>query len=424
MLTDVVCRRAAPRERPYKLSDAHGLYLEVLPSGFRSWRWKYRIGSTEKRLTFGGYPDVTLSDARELRDEARKQLRAGKDPAIVRRQRAAERTVQGENHFRRWAEDWIASEASTWSVKHRADVESRFSKDVYPKLGALPLAEITSPLVLEVLRAVEARGAIETSHRLQQRISEVFVRAIVAGAAERNPASDMHKALGKVRKRNFPAARTVKEAQAVLTAVEAAPGHPLVKLASRLLALTAVRPGVLRLAELAEFEGLDGAEPIWRIPAAKMKLDADRKQDAAFEFIVPLSRQAVDVVQVAIGFARPAPYLFRSVRFARRPISDSTLSKAYRSAGFEGRHVPHGWRSTFSTVMNEMAGEDRFRDAQSRIGDRAIIDLMLAHVQGGVEPTYNRAAYMVRRRELTQEWADTLTEGLVDPEQLLDGPRR
>ncbi|WP_394653830.1 tyrosine-type recombinase/integrase [uncultured Sphingomonas sp.] len=424
MLTDLVCRKATPKDRAYKLSDAGGLYLEVLPSGYRSWRLKYRVGKTEKRLVFGSYPEVPLSRARQLRDEAKQLLRDGKDPSIVRKQRAAEQAVRNANTFRSWAEDWISSEAATWSAKHRADVEGRFEKDVYPKIGALPLAEITSPMILAVLRRVESRGAVETSHRIQQRISEVYVRAIVAGAADRNPAADMHKALSRVRRGKQPAVRTVAEAVAVLKAVEARPSHPLVKIASRLLALTAVRPGVLRLADPREFEDLDGPEPIWRVPAEKMKLDVDRKQEKAFEFIVPLSTQAVATVKAAIAFSGGGSVIFRSVRSARKPISDSTLSKAYRDAGYSGKHVPHGWRSTFSTVMNELAGQDRARDALTRIGDRAIIDLMLAHVQDGVEPTYNRAAYMTRRRELAQEWADALTAELDAPETLIDGPRR
>lgn len=152
-----------------------------------------------------------------------------------------------------------------------------------------------------------------------------------------------------------------------------------------------------------------------------MKLAVQQKQDDAFEFIVPLSRQAVETLRVAMAFSGKAPLIFRSVRHPRRAISDSTISKAYRDAGFAGVHVPHGWRSTFSTVMNERA-----LDAQDAryAGDRAIIDLMLAHVPDGVEAAYNRAAYMPRRRQLAQEWADLLTQDLVDPAELLTGPRR
>jgi len=298
---------------------------------------------------------------------------------------------------------------------------STLVNDVFPKIGKLPIDSITTPLVIEVLRPIEQRGAIETAHRVRQRISEIFARAIGAGIVTADPAAVAAKALSRIPKGKFPAARTIETATHVLKVMEGTPGHPLTKLASRLLALTAVRSGVLRLAEAKEFEDLDGAAPLWRIPATKMKLVLERKEDVAFEFLVPLSHQAVATVKAAIGFAGSAPLIFRSIRHPRRPISDSTISKAYRDAGFAGMHVPHGWRSTFSTVMNELAGE------QNRVGDRAIIDLMLAHIPAGVssnEGAYNRAAYMPRRRELAQEWADMLIRDLVEPEALLDIPRR
>ncbi len=204
----------------------------------------------------------------------------------------------------------------------------------------------------------------------------------------------------------------------MLEKTEAERQHPTSRLASRLLALTAVRSGVLRMAAPVEFEDLDGLAPQWRIPAAKMKLVQERKNDPAFEFIVPLSTFAVDVVRVTLAFVgTDAPLLFPSTRDRKRPISDSTLSKSYREAGFAGLHVPHGWRSTFSTVMNELAGKE------NRVGDRAIIDLMLAHVPSGVEAAYNRAAYMPRRRELAQEWADLLMHGRPSASALLVGPR-
>ncbi|TCP33295.1 phage integrase family protein [Sphingomonas sp. BK235] len=420
MLTDVTCRKAAPKDKPYKLGDAAGLYLYVLPSGFKSWRWKYRVGGKEKRLVFGGYPEISLSKARELREDAARTLREGADPAVAKRQRAAEQTAMAGSNFETIAREWHASQKAGWSKRYADIVLNSFVNDVFPRIGKLPIASVTTPLVLEVLRPIEARGAVETAHRVRQRISEVFARAIAGGIAPADPAAVTKRALGRKTKGKFPAARTIKLAQAVLADSERQPGHPLTKLASRLLALTAVRSATLRMAEKHEFEELDGAEPIWRVPAAKMKLGVERKRDAAFEFVVPLSRQAVETVKIAIAFSgKDNPGLvFRSVRNSRKPISDSTLSKAYREAGYSGVHVPHGWRSTFSTVMNELA-KDRGQD-----GDRAVIDLMLAHVPEGVEAAYNRAAYMPRRRAIAQEWADMLTEGLAPPETLLEGKRQ
>lgn len=418
MLTDTAIRKAKPREKAYKLGDAAGLYLYIMPSGYRSWRWKYRYGGKEKRLVFGSYPDVTLAEARRLREDAARQLRSGVDPSLHRRQQSAAQVAQVGATFKAVAEDWLASQAPTWSLRYAQNVKNSLVKDVYPQLGKVPIAAITTPMVLAVLRPVEQRGAVETAHRIRQRISEIFGRAIGSGIASHDPAAVATKALAPIRRGKHPAVRTVEAARTVLRKVEEEPAQPLTKLASRLLALTAVRAGVLRLAEPHEFEGLDGAEPIWRIPAAKMKLVLEQKQDVAFEFIVPLSRQAVETVQVAMEFGGRGPLVFRGVRHPRRPISDSTLSKAYRDAGFTGVHVPHGWRSTFSTVMNELAA------VENRVGDRAIIDLMLAHVPSGVEAAYNRAAYMPRRRELAQEWADMLVQKLAPVPSLLTGLRQ
>ena len=418
VLTDKACRQARPADKAYKLSDARGLFLHVATTGHRSWRWKFRVAGKEKLLTFGSYPDVTLAEARELRDEAARELRSGKDPAVEKRARSAARDARAGATFKTVAEEWLTSQTPTWSPRYASIVKRSMDQDVYPKIGHLPIDAITTPLVLEVLRPIEQRGAIETAHRARQRISEVFVRAIGSGIAQVDPAAVANRALAKPKKGKFPAVRTIEAARTVLREVEAKPGQPLTKLASRFLALTAVRAGVLRLAEWHEFEGLDGADPIWRIPAAKMKLVLERKEDVAFEFLVPLSRQAVDVIKVARAFSGQAALIFRSVRHPRKPISDSTLSKAYRDAGYSGIHVPHGWRSTYSTIMNELAA------TENRVGDRAIIDLMLAHVPSGVEAAYNRAAYMPRRRELAQEWADMLTQDLLEPRQLLEGPRQ
>jgi integrase len=190
------------------------------------------------------------------------------------------------------------------------------------------------------------------------------------------------------------------------------------KLAGRLLALTAARPGVVRLAEPDEFEDLDGDRPLWRIPAEKMKLTREQQLDLTYEFVIPLSRQAVEVVRTALALAGPKTrLLFPSVKDVHRPISDSTLSKFYRDAGLTGVHVPHGWRSTFSTLMNKSAAEEGRKD------DREIIDLMLAHMSAGVEPIYNRYLYMPRRRAIAQEWADELLHGAPSPAALVDAQR-
>lgn len=411
MLTDLQCRKAKAGERDYKLSDEKGMYLFVTTTGFKSWRWKYRIkvagpagtAVKEKLLNLGTYPETSLNQARELRDEARKLLRSGIDPSVDRRQKQAQRAIDAGRHFDTIARAWMKERSSAWAPRYAKKSLEAFERDIFPTLGNLPIGEITVPLILETLRAVENRGAIETAHRLRQHLSEVFLYGIAAGLASSDPAHMVKSALKPVQKGRRPAARLVEEARSYLIAIEAQPAFPMTLLASRLLALTAARPGIVQLAEPGEFVGLDSAEPLWCVPAQKMKLTRQRKADSAFDFVMPLARQSVDVVRAALKFAgADSVYLFPSVRSGRRPISNSTLSKLYRDAGLTGRHVPHGWRASFSTVMNELAA------VENRLGDRQIIDLMLAHIQDGVEAIYNRAAYMPRRRELAQEWADLL----------------
>lgn len=417
MLTDKQCRAATLEGGKAKLFDGNGLYLELLKSGAKSWRWKYRLhDGKEKRLTFGLYPTVSLKDARIEREKAAALLRTGVDPAIDRSGRSLVRL--GEPTFQEVALDWHTSQTKLFEPRHAQRVKRALERDVFPSIGKLPISQVTSPQIVTLLRAIEDRGSADVAHRARQRISDIFVYALASAIVTSNPAAEMGKALGRVRKRRYPAVQSIEAARALLKTVEAKRVYPLTRAASRLLALTAVRSGVLRLAEVAEFEDLDGAAPIWRIPASKMKLAQERRDDPAYEFVVPLSKQAVEVVKVAIAFSDAKGLIFRSVRFEKRPISDSTISKLYREAGYAGVHPPHGWRSTFSTVMNRLAAEEK-----DRKGDREVIELMLAHVDGSVEAIYNRYAYMPRRREIAQEWADMLIQGLMPAEQLVEGPR-
>ncbi|WP_292689594.1 MULTISPECIES: tyrosine-type recombinase/integrase [unclassified Novosphingobium] len=413
ILTDAKCRTAKGGDKPYKLSDAHGLYLFVSTSGHRSWRWKYRIGGREKVLTIGAYPAVSLAQARVSREEAARSLAAGFDPSRSKKQQAAET-------FEAVAKIWHRKRKDFLSDKHAAKILRSLEKDVFPIIGHLPIAKIRPAHILEVLNPIEERRAFDQAHRMRQRMSDVFVFAVSSGLAEIDPAGMMRKALHAVPKRNYPALTSIEEARALLIAESNLNGWPHTKLASRLIALTAVRSEPLRYAEPSEFEGLDTSEPIWRIPAGKMKLGKEQRKQQAFEFIVPLPRQAVEIVKLAIELTHGGPYLFPNTRFPTKPISDNAISKRYRDLGYSGRHVPHGWRSTFSTIMNERA-ERLWRAAghTDASPDRAIIDLMLAHQQEGVEPIYNRAAYMERRRELAQEWADLLCEGLPPALSLL-----
>ncbi|KAG5722961.1 hypothetical protein E4T56_gene8542 [Termitomyces sp. T112] len=250
------------------------------------------------------------------------------------------------------------------------------------------MKKITSPMVLAVLRKIEERGAQEMARRVRGHISDVFSWAIGHGMADQDPSLVVRKALMPVDTSKRPALIEISAARELLGKVHGAQdARWATRLASTLLPLTAARPGVVRLAERHEFEDLHGPKPIWRISAEKMKLTRQRKRDATYEFIIPLAPQTVEIVRAAIKDSRSEKYLFAGI-YKDVPISDSTISKLYRENGYAGRHVPHGWRASFSTIMNRIAAE------AERPSDREIVDLMLAHIPRGVEPIYNRYLYM------------------------------
>jgi integrase len=414
-LSDVQARKAVAGEKDYKLADSNGLYLFVTAKGFKSWRWKYRFGGKEKRLTFGPYPEVSLKEARERRDRARAELRDNKDPGTENRKRAMRAHADAGTTFQVVGQRWYEAQCPRWSPVQCKKVIQALERDVYPEIGSLPLLDVDGPMILRMLRKVEARGAIDTAKRLRQHVSGVFQFGMAEGLVAGDPSVGIKKALkptptgGKQ-----PALKDLDAARKLLADMEASTSGPLVKLASRLLALTAVRPGILRTVKWPEFEGIDWTDPdapapgaLWRIPAERMKLAMENKADEAFEHVVPLSWQAVNVLHEARRLTGRFPYVFHSIRSTHQPMSENTLGYMYTRNGYSGRHVPHGWRSTFSTIMNERAVEQRRPD------DRAIIDAMLAHRpkgESGSEMAYNRAAYMPRRREIAQDWADLLID--------------
>ena len=416
MLTDAQCRNAQPGPKRRKLSDGQGLFLVIHPSGSKSWAWKYRVGGREKKLGIGPYPLLSLKQARDLRDEARRKLLSGIDPAQEKLNRQR-RAAIGET-FEEIARSWHAMKKTALTPRYAEQVLDRLVANIFPYIGSMPIGDVKPPDVLAALRRIEKRGSLTMAREVRGHVSEVFRWAISSGLAEGDPASLIDKALAPARSNHRPAALTIEEARQALNSIEKVKlAYWSTRLASRLLALTAARPGMVRLAERSEFEGLDGDSPIWRVRAAKMKLSLARKADASFDFVIPLSRQSVEVVQAAIAAGGPSVWLFPT-ESRDGPMSDSTLSKLYRDAGLTGRHVPHGWRASFSTIMNERAARE------DRPGDRIVIDMMLAHVQSGVEMAYNRAAYMGRRREIAQEWADLLLKDALPIESFSTGKRR
>jgi integrase len=434
-LTVTEVKNAKPKERDYKLADAAGLHLLVTTKGAKSWRFKYRIGKTEKRLTFGLFPEVSLAEARDRRDAARALIRAGKDPVIeAEKERLAAIEAAGTT-FKAIAEQWRLDEMPGWSTSHAERVRFRLEKDLYPTLGKLPIADITGPMVLRELRKIEKRGSIETAKRVKGYIMAIFNRAegehFIGGEAVL-AISRLSKALKPTPTgAKQPALTNIADLLELQQAVDRSTSDVMTKLASRLLALTVVRVGVLRQATWDEFEGIDWADPdapapgaLWRIAASRMKLEVEDKGNEAFGHEVPLPTQAVAILRTLRIMTGKYELLFPGGKSWREPMSDAALSTLYKrmSGGrYKGRMVPHGWRSAFSTIMNERAASLR------QDGDRMLIDMMLAHVPKGMsasEWAYNRARYLEPRRELGQAWADMLMEGLAPASALLDGARR
>lgn len=428
MLSEVAVRQAKARDKDYKLSDFEGLYLFVTKAGHRSWRLKYRFAGKERRLILGSYPEVSLKEAREKKLEARKLLAEGRDPGIEAKKAAIGRNLAAANTFEVVARNWFALQEDRWTPVHARDVITSLENEVFPWLGALPIGEIDEPFVLTVLRKVEKRGAIETAHRIRQRMSAVFVHGIAEGVAFRDPAAVVGKALKPVpRSKKRPAILSIEGLQDMIRKTEVEPASPLTKLASRFVALTGQRLGAIRAMTWEELENIDWKtdnecpSALWRIPASHMKLTSDLKQDDTFDHLVPLAPEAVAVLRATHQLTGRGPLVFPSNRSARIPMSENTLSYFYNRCGYQGRHVPHGWRASFSTIMNEWA------ERNGTPGDRHVIDLMLAHVPEGIsgsEGAYNRAAFLDRRRELAAEWARMLFDCFPEPRKLLGYPSR
>lgn len=434
MLTAVIVKNARPGEKDYKLSDSGGLLLYVSTSGHRSWRFKYRFGGKEKRLILGAFPEMSLAEARDRRDVARRQLKDGKDPGLEQRRARLARSTPSELTFESFARQWHDHEKARWTAVHTNDVISSLEKDVFEAIGAFDVTDIDETMVAAVLSKVERRGAVETAHRLRQRISAVFRYAKAKGATKSNPAADLQIVMKQIPKRKRrPALVEVGGLQQLLVTTEHAGASPVTKLGSRFLGLTAQRPGMVRRLPWVQIEGVDWddgggdvSNALWRVPAQQMKQEFDLREDDAFEHIVPLAPQAVEVLRAIRPLTSNGPLVFPSGRSMNEPMSENTIGYLYNREGYQRRHCPHGWRSSFSTIMNERTAAEAATD-EGKAFNRLVIDLMLAHIPSGISETervYNRAAYMDRRREIACAWANLLLEGLAPAPALLDGPRR
>jgi integrase len=387
-LTNTEIKTARPQTEPYKLYDEKGLYLLVQPKGGRLWRLKYRVNGKEKKLALGAYPEVSLKEAREKRDEARSLLAAGNDPGQKKKADKQAQAVQAANTFQAVAEEFIAKRereglAAVTLVKARWLLEL-----LATKIGTRPIAQVSAPELLLALRAVEKRGNLETARRMRSFAGRVFRYGLATGRCERNVAADLLGALTAPTVTHRAAILKPSAVGALLRAIEGYTGQPSTTLALRLAPHVFVRPGELRHAEWQEF---DFEKAVWTIPGSKMKMGKDHQ--------VPLSRQAIAILQEARKFSAGEGYVFPSFSSAKRPISENTLNGALRRLGFGGDQMTaHGFRAIASTLLNENGQWNP--DA---------IERALAHGQdNGVRAAYHRGAYWDERVRMAQWWSDYL----------------
>lgn len=385
-LTDTKVRTIKPAEKPQKLFDGGGLFLLVTPTGGKLWRLKYRFGGIEKLLSLGAYPQTSLADARQKRDQASALMANGVDPNDTKKAQKAASTQETET-FEVVAREWYAKFSPSWAASHSNKIIRRLELYVFPWLGAKPIKSITAPDLLSALRRIEAKGTLETAHRTQQNCGQVFRYAVATGRAERDPSGDLRGAIPPANGKHMATITDPKEIAGLLRSIDDYRGSIVTRCALQLAPLVFVRPGELRQAEWSEFD-LEAAE--WRIPAEKMK--------AGVLHIVPLSRQALEVLQEIHPLTGNDRYVFPSPRTGSRPMSSNAILSALRRMGYAKEEMSgHGFRSMASTLLNEQGWN---RDA---------IERQLAHAErNNVRAAYNYAEFMPERKKMMQAWADYL----------------
>ena len=387
-LTDVAVRNAKPREQSFKVSDGKGLYLQVEPNGSKLWRLKYRHQGKERKLALGMYPEITLGQARERQLEARRLLANDIDPGEHKRQAKRAARVAAANTFEAIAREWFAKFSPGWAESHSSKVLLRMENNLFPWLGARPITALEADELLETIRRVEARGALDTAHRCLGYCGQVFRYAIATGRARRNPAADLRGALPPTHAKHFASITDPEGVGELLRAIEGYRGNLVTRLALRLAPLAFVRPGELRKAEWAHVN-LDAAE--WRIPGERMKMRED--------LTVPLSRQAIAVLQELRPLTGNGRFLFPSEYGRSRPMSENTVNAALRRLGYSNDEMTgHGFRAMARTMLDEVL--------EYRV---EWIEHQLAHeVKDPNGRAYNRTAFLAGRRQMMQGWADYL----------------
>jgi len=386
-LSEMKVRNAKPKEKFYKLTDGDGLYLHVTEKGGKLWRFRYRFGGKEKLLALGSYPEITLLDARQRRDGARRQLANKIDPGAVRKAQK-QSSIQETETFEVIAREWHDRFKSTWSEGHAATIKDRMERDLFPWIGKRPIAEIKAPELLAAMRRVESRGALETAHRIRTIGGQVFRYAVATGRAERDISLDLRGALPQPQEKHRAAITEPLEVAKLLRSIEDYSGSFVVKCALKIAPLVFVRPGELRHMEWTE---LDFENAQWNIPAGKMKMKEPH--------LVPLSDQAIKILKELQGLTGTSRYVFPSGRSFDRALSDNAILAALRRMGYAKDEMSgHGFRAMARTILDEVL--------QIRPD---FIEHQLAHaVRDPNGRAYNRTAHLNERRKMMQAWADYL----------------
>lgn len=386
-LTKLQCDRAACPEgkKSDRFADEKGMYLEVTAAGGKYWRLKYRHGGKEKRLALGVYPDVSLAEARESREQARRALAAGDDPGQLRRDAKLVRAIDDANTFEAVARQWWAHWKGPKSPRHADYVLRRLEADVFPELGSRPVASVTAPQLLAMAKKIETRGAVDIAKRSIQTCGQILRYAVAHGLIERNPAADVKPADAlKARKKENYARLDAKEIPDLLRKIEAYQGSAYTRLAMKLMALTFVRTGELIGARWAEF---DLAAAQWRIPAERMKMRTPH--------IVPLAAQTIEVLQALQTISGEKALLFPGERDHEKPMSNNTILGALKRMGYAGRMTGHGFRGVASTILHEQGYGHH------------LIELQLAHQErNATVAAYNHATYLAERTAMMEGWAN------------------
>lgn len=377
-LTDKAIKAAKPQDKHYKLADSEGMYLLVSPKGAMTWYLKYRHDGKEKKLHLGQYPEVPLIEARDRRQEAKKTLRQGRDPALF--------SNTGADTFNDVAIEWYGKNKDRWSDRHAERVD-RAIKEMRPFIGSMKMTDIEATDILVGVQSIEKRNALTTALKTKQAVAQVFYYAIATGRAKRNPATDLR---GALKPRPAPAHYAhldAKDIPAFIRALREYRGTTVTRIAAWFLLTTFVRTKEMRYAEWSEFD-LDGKE--WRIPADRMKMSRPH--------IVPLSTQAVALLRELYAVSGKGRLLFPQPRKPDKPISEVAVLTVIAAIGYKDRVTGHGFRGTASTILHEVGGFPT--DA---------IERQLAHVEGNKsKAAYNHAEYLPQRREMMQWWADYL----------------